>query len=83
MTDGERMAGPLGLWKFPLMSKGLENEKLKVGEEGFLGRMVERAPGIIVQNASAAAGKIAGQAAKEAVGEKLTGVLARRPGLLL
>lgn len=83
MADEERMAGPLGLWKFPLMSRGLEQEKAKIGEEGFLGRMVEKAPGIIIQNASAAAGKVAGQAAKEAVGTKLTGLLANRRGLLL
>lgn len=84
MTDGEeRMAGPLGIWKFPLMSRGLEKEKGKAGEEGFLGRMVEKAPGIIIQNASMTAGKIAGTAAKEAVGEGLGGILGRRAGFLL
>ena len=83
MTDEERMAGPLGLWKFPLMSRGLEKEQAKIGEEGFLGRMVDKAPGIIIQNVSTAAGKIAGQAAKEATTERLVGALIKRPGVLL
>ena len=80
MAEEERMAGPLGIWKFPLMSRGLAKEKEKVGEEGFLGRMSEKAPGIIIQHASTAAGKIAGQTAKEAVSEGLVGVLGRVRG---
>ena len=85
MTDGEeKIVGPIGIWKFPLLSRAFAKEQAKGGEEtGFLQRTMERAPGIIISNAGKTAGAIAGSAAKEAVTERMAGGILSRFGPIL
>jgi hypothetical protein len=90
MTNGEekKIRGPLGIWGFPVLNKAATAERQKQGEGGVIDRAFERAPGILIDQAGNAAGKaaanIAGNFAKDAVTDRLsTGILARRPGLLL
>lgn len=88
MTEEEKgMRGPFGLWKFPMLNRGLASEEQKEGE-GFLSRTLERAPNFIISQAGKTASAIAGSAAKDAVTGRLaggSGILSgiMRPGLLL
>lgn len=88
MTEEEKgMRGPLGLWPFPMLNRGLASEAEKSGTEGFMSRTLEKAPGFIISQAGKTASAIAGNAAKEAVTGRLAGgsgiLSGLRPGLLL